>query len=196
MSKTNVIEKVKSQIREMQETKEKELEIVKTKEAEAYELKAAAEAALKDATSYMNLEAYEAARENRKKAQIALDMYSAKYKQIAQKEYISEEESDKVVDSLLSYEDDLAENFKAAIAEPLKILNELQEKYFNEIKATEQTIVEWTRKIHPNYRSFGTTFADGTNRSKEPVAVRRLPFEGCKEANQLKNYLKKAQELF
>lgn len=196
MAKQTVVEEVKARMQEMQQKKAGELETVRQRQQEAQTQKEAAELALREATDSMDLEAYEEAKTAKRKAQTAIDMYSGKYNQISKQEYISEVESDKVIDSLLAYEDELAAGFKAAVAEPLKKLDELQKAYADAVEDVEQTIRAWTSNIHANYRNNGTTYADGTNRSPQPVPVRRLPYTGCSEARQLKEYLDKAEGLY
>mgnify|MGYP007130655362 CR=1 FL=1 len=196
MAKQTVVEEVKARMQEMQQKKAGELETVRQRQQEAQTQKEAAELAIREATDSMDLEAYEEAKTAKRKAQTAIDMYSSKYNQIKQQEYISEIESDKVIDSLLAYEDELAAGFKAAVAEPLKKLDELQRTYFDAVEDVEQTIKAWTGNIHANYRNNGTTYTDGTNRSPQPVPVRKIPYTGCSEAHQLKEYLDKAKGLY
>ena len=196
MAKQTVVEEVKARMQEMQQKKAGELETVRQKQQEAQTQKEAAELAIREATDSMDLEAYEEAKTAKRKAQTAIDMYSSKYNQIKQQEYISEVESDKVIDSLLAYEDELAAGFKAAVAEPLKKLDELQKAYADAVEDVEQTIRAWTGNIHANYRNNGTTYTDGTNRSPQPVPVRKIPYTGCSEAHQLKEYLDKAKGLY
>jgi hypothetical protein len=196
MAKQTVVEEVKARMQEMQQKKAGELETVRQRQQEAQTQKEAAELAIREATDSMDLDAYEEAKTAKRKAQTAIDMYTGKYNQISKQEYISEAESDKVIDSLLAYEDELAAGFKASVAEPLKKLDELQKAYADAVEDVEQTIRAWTGNIHANYRNTGTTYADGTNRSPQPVPVRRLPYTGCSEAHQLKDYLDKAAGLY
>ena len=191
MAKQTVVEEVKARMQEMQQKKAGELETVRQKQQEAQTQKEAAELAIREATDSMDLEAYEEAKTAKRKAQTAIDMYSGKYAQISKQEYISEEDSDKVIDSLLAYEDELAAGFKAAVAEPLKKLDELQRAYFDAVDDVEQTIRAWTGNIHANYRSAGTIYREtGTNRAPHPVPVRTTPYTGCDEAHRLAQYIK------
>ena len=196
MAKKNKAQEVQARITEMIEQKAADLDAISKKQAEARTQLEAAELAIKDATASMDLDAYEKATAAKRKAQTALDMYGGRYAQISQQEYISEEESDKVIDSLLSYEEELAEDFKKAIAEPLKTLAALQDAYANSVQEAEKTIRKWTADIHANYRVQGTTYANGTNRSDSPKPVRMTPYTGCSEANILANYLQKAKGLY
>ena len=202
MAKQTVLQEVKARMQEMQDKKAAELQAIHEKQTEAQTQKEAAELALKEATERMDLDAYEEAKTARRKAQTAIDMYGGRYKQISQQEYISEEESDKVIDGLLDYEATLAADFKAAVAEPLKQLAAILTGYQNEVADTERTISAWGANIHANYNTRGTTtFTDPatgqpTHRSANPVPVHRMGYNGCSEAAQLKDYLEKAKGLY
>lgn len=202
MEKQTVLQEVKGRMKEMQDRKAADLEKIAEKQDEARTQIEAARLAMSDATEAMDVDAYEEARQKRRKAQTALDMYTGRYNQIKQQEYISEAESDKVIDSLLAYEDALAADFKAAAADPLKKLAELHKAYRDEVRETEQALTEWQQNIHANYNTRGgTTFYDEftgkhTSRSRKPVPVHAVPYEGCKEAAQLGDYLNKAAALY
>lgn len=185
-----VLEETKNRMKEMQKTKVAELEEIRQKRSEAKAQKDAAERALKEATEKMDLNAFEEAEKTKNKSEIAISMYEGRYDQLIRQEYITEEESDRVIDSLLAFEEELAADFKKAIAEPLRILKELQQEYTNTITDTESTITEWCEKIHENYSSRGQTiFAEtGTDRSPQPIPVHRPPYKGCAEALQIKEF--------
>ncbi len=201
MAKQTVLQEVKARMQEMQDKKAGELQAIHEKKTEAQTQKEAAELALKEATERMDLDAYEEAKQARRKAQTAIDMYGGRYNQIKQQEYISEEESDKVIDGLLEYEKQLAEDFRAAVAEPLKALATILQDYQNEVSDTERTITAWGANIHANYNTRGRsiyTDAEGrqTTRSATPTPVHSMPYTGCNEAHQLKEYLDKAAGLY
>lgn len=191
MAKKNLIAEIRERITDMQTTKANELKTVWEKKTQAETEKEAAELALKNATAVMDLEAYEEARAKKHKAQTAIDMYSSKHKQIETQEYISEEESDKVIASILDYEEERAAEFKADLAKLLKPAADLLATYEADIREAEDTIRVWTDSIHANYRSMTTTYQDGTNRCPKPVPVRNLPYNGCSEAAILKTFLEK-----
>ena len=201
MAKQTVLQEVKARMQEMQDKKAGELQAIHDRKTEAQTQKEAAELALKEATERMDLEAYEEAKDARRKAQTAIDMYTGKYNQISKQEYISEAESDKVIDGLLEYEKQLAEDFRAAVAEPLKALAAILQNYQHEVRDTEATITAWGANIHANYNTRGRsifTDADGqkTARSATPIPVHSMPYTGCNEAHQLKGYLDKAAGLY
>lgn len=197
MAKKTALEEVRERMKEMMGTKSADLYKIAKMRQEAGEKIKNAEQAMKQATEAMDVDAYEEARQTRNKAQTALEMYNGRYEQIRTQEYISEEESDKVISSLLGYEQTLKEGFKFAAAEPLKKLSELLKAYRSEVAETERVLTSWQRDIHASYRSDITTYTDPvtgerTNRSPKPVPVHPVQYFGCTEARQLDEYLKTA----
>ena len=202
MATKNITKEVQERIKKLTGDKAEQLAKIHQKQNEARNQIEAAGLAIREATEVMNLEAYEKATADKRKAQAALDMYSGRYDQIRKQEYVTEADSDSVISSLLEYEDTLAEDFKKAIAEPLKKLADLYKGYKAAVVDTENTIKNWERNIHANYSTRGgtkyknETTGEWTDRSPSPVPVHRLPYTGCSEAIQLGQYLKGATELY
>ncbi len=202
MASKTVVQEVQEQMRDLTAKKTAELDAIRQKQTEAQTQKEAAELAIKDATEKMDLEAYEEAKQAKHKAQTALDMYAGKYKQITAQEYISEAESDKVIDRLLAYEDELAEGFKKKAAEALKALADMVQEYKDEVAEAEQTIGTWTATIRANYSTRGQTYRTDkftglqTDRAEKPVPVHSLTYDGCKEYKCLRNFLTSNKDLY
>lgn len=193
----NILQEVQKRMQDMTSKKAADLEAIRAKQTEAQQKKEAAESALKAATEEMNLEKFKAAEKQKHDAQTAIAMYSGRFEQIQQQEYISEKESDEVIDSLLQFEEDLAADFKAALTEKLQDLEQLHREYSDTVRDAEQTILTWTTTIHSNHRSRGLTlYADGTDRSPKPIPVRNVAYAGCEEAKQLQEYLTQASKLY
>ncbi len=201
MAKHNTLQEVKSRMAEMTQSKLDQLTDIRNKQAEARAKLKAADKAMKDATERMSLDDYANAKESRHEAQTALDMYSGRYAQIERQEYISEEESDKVIDSLLAYENQLEGDFKKAAADQLKGLAVLYREYMEAVADTEETISLWTGTIHANYNTRGkSAYKDPVTgiyscRSDKPVPVHQVQYKGCPEALQMGAYLAQAAEL-
>jgi len=189
MAKQNLVEQTNARIKELVDNKAAELLTIQAKVTDARTQKEAAVLAIKDATEKTDLEAYDKAKAEKKAADSAIEMYSARYKMLEEKDFVTEEESDKTIDSLLAYEEELAAEYEAAIQEPLKALVKLQKEYKEAVQAAERTITKWTSTIHENHRSVGTTYANGTNRSEAPVPVHRTPYEGCNASGAMRNAL-------
>ena len=202
MAKQNtVVQDVKVKMRTLQEDKAAQLDTIRQKQDEARAQIEAAVLSMRQATEALDVRAYEEALADKKKAQTALDMYSGRYEQIAQKDYISEQESDKVIAGLLAYEEDLAAEFKAAAADILRQLAKLHKDYTEAVEETESTLSAWQRYIHANYKTFGRTLrmdpltGELTDRSKTPTPVHLLRYEGCSEAVITGLYLEKTAGL-
>lgn len=195
MEKTKVQE-VREQIDKMLTERSGELERILEKQNEAREQLEKARKAEAEATAETNLDAYEAAKRDTQKAKTALDMYSARYAQLKTLDFISEEESDNVIESLLKYEAELEQGLKDAMAEPLKLLADLLNTYRQEVRETETVIKAWESNIHANHRNRTARYADGSNRSAEPVPVHMTVYRGCQEAGDLEKYLEKARGLY
>ena len=201
MTKQNILQEVKNRMKALQDNKAAQLETIRKKQDEARTQIEAAALGMKQATEEMNVDAYEEAKGKKRKAQTALDMYSGRYEQIRKQEYISEAESDSVVDSLLEYENGLATDFKKALTAHLKQLAKLHKEYVAAVKDTEGVLTAWQQDIHANYRSRGSMTREDpitgerTDRFDTPVPVHRMTYDGCIEAHQLGNYLEKAAPL-
>ena len=196
MSKQNIAQEVRGRIKEMTATKKAELEIIENqREAINERLKSANEAVFTSSHN-MDIDAFQKAVAERETAQIELDMYNTKFNQIRDQEYITEEESDRVIDSLMEYEKQLSDDFEKDIIPLLKKLSALYEKYTQGINETEEVIWEWTRNIHANYRNPTALYSDGTNRSSKPLPVRNIPFSGCAAAQRLGRYLNNVKDTF
>lgn len=201
MAKNTILQEVKKRMADMKESKAAQLETIRQKQEEARTQIEAAALGMKQATEEMNVDSYEEAKNRKHKAQTALDMYNGRFKQIQAQEYISEADSDKVINDLLAYEDKLAADFKEATAEPLKQLAKIHKEYLAEVKDTERTITAWQKDIHANYSTRGATMYQDkdtgkwTDRSPGPVPVHTMPYTGCSEAEQLGAYLKKAAQI-
>lgn len=202
MAKQTVLDEVKARMKELQDGKAAQLETIRQKQDEAGAQIEAAKLAMKQATEEMDVDSYEEAKSRKHRAQTALDMYNGRYNQIKQQEYISEADSDKVVNSLLAYEDELAAGFKAAAAEHVKKLAELLRDYMEAVEDVEQTLTGWQRDIHANYNSRGSASyfdeftGQHTGRSPLPIPVHQIAYTGCTEAAQLGEYLDKARALY
>ena len=165
---------------------------VRVEEARADVVKA--EKAMEAAMMNMDAPAYEKARTQREKAESRLEMYLKRQEQLDTLEYISEAESDAVIDSLLAYEKELEAAFSEKIAGPIAELREIYEEHSAKVKEAEDLIREWTASVHLNYRLPGVKYADGSRRSPAPVPVRLSPYFGGREAQLLAGYLEKEEE--
>lgn len=99
---------IQNKIKFLIESKSEQLQAIET-EIE----KAQAEKDMNAATEALNTKAYTKAKERISAAETAIEMYSARRKQVRGLEYVTEQESDAVIDSLL--EDKFLNDIKAPL---------------------------------------------------------------------------------
>ena len=201
MAKT-ALEEVKDRMRELKEQRASELQTIQQKMQEA-EAKIDTEGrAMQQAIETMDEEAYIKAKQEKQRARLAHEMYKGRYSQIMKQELISEADSDAVIDSLLSYEGQLAADFAQDIAGPMRDLAQLYTAYTDEVKSVELTLLAWQQHIHKNYRTRGGTVytdevtGETTDRSKTPIPVHTTPYTGSPKAAQLGDFLRKAGAMY
>lgn len=203
MKKTDetILQLTRQKMQELREQRARELSEIDNLQAQERERLALAEVNAKEASEALNLEAFEQSKEEMKRAETALQMYMAREEQLLKKEYITEAESDNVIDSLLAYEEHLNNTLRIEIRGHLNALEDLLKTYQTEIHKIEATITEWTSEIHANYRSRGITlyYEEGTHiptdRSNTPIPVHRVTYTGSTEAQLLEDYLQKANRV-
>lgn len=164
---------VSKQIDKLTKQKQDELNEIALRISEAGDRIRTAEEEIKAATAEMDVDRYEAATATKRKAEIALRMYRERQRQIQERVFVTEEESDKVISGLLDYEQQLADKFQAQAAPLLDQLRQAVESYQAEVRETEGVLSVWTNNIHQNYRAEGT----GPRREK-PVPVHPGGYNG------------------
>lgn len=193
----NSVQQVKNRMKTLREMKQTQLAEMEKKQAEARAQIEAAEADITKATEALDIDGYEAAKRDKSKAQTALDLYSGRIEQINRQQYVTEAESDQIIDGLLQYEKQLDTDFLEAISEPVTRLETLRKEYLDKINEAEQTIRAWTSEIHANYRSRGTRLyvdkltGERTDRSETPIPVHVVAHTGCQEAADIRDFLDK-----
>lgn len=190
------VQELRDRMTALTEKRSGELAMVAAKREAARKAAEKAEAELADAVEKMDEAAYVKASQAAQSARAALEMYGKHYETLAKRELIPEAESDAVIDELLDYEKDLAAEFVREITGPLTQLEKLCTDYRAAVREAEGVLTAWQQDIHRNYRSFsGTLYVaeDGsrTNRSSQPVPVRRGEYLGCAEASQVREFLGK-----
>lgn len=196
----NTLEKVKVKMRELTDAKAAELREIQEKQETQRAAITEAETAMQQASEKLDDKGYSEAKAEKEKAETVLDMLNRREVQLVGKTFISEQESDAVIDSLLAFEDELAETFRKAVEGPLEKLKKLCGDYFAGVEAAEQTIRTWEHDIHRNYRYIGGVSAhdpatgEPAKRSDKPQPVRPLgPFHGCHDAELVERFLQKIE---
>ena len=154
--------------------------------------------AAQEAAANADTEAYAAAEQKRQAAQTIYNMHRERLKQLRDQKYISEAESDAIIDSLLAYLNDLEKDFRESITPLVNQLAALHKEYYAEARATEAMIKTWTSNVFPNHRTFGRTMyfneetGEYTDRSPRPIPVLLSLYEPCGEANAVEDMLLKS----
>lgn len=194
-------ERIKTKMQELISEKERDYALIETKRAAALKQLKASEEALEAASANMDAAAFDQASQEKHRAETVLAMCAAKSEQIKAHRYISEAESDQVIDELLAYEDQLAADFVKAAGKLLDKLDECQKNYAAEVQEVEQIITTWCSQIHPNYRArHGTTYyRDGkqTDRADRPIPVHNDyagGYKGCQASILIENNLYELRE--
>lgn len=188
----NRVEEVKAIMKKLVEKKAAEIVSIEKELSNATDKKNKATQALSNAIAATDRAAYKKAKAEAEEAATIIEMYAARLDQLRNKEFMSEEESDRVVDSLIEYQNKRTAAFIKAIAGPIGQIEELYIEYDRDYQAAVETVAAWTRDIHKNYRSLCTTFADGSHRSKTPrpvVGAAGFFPDICKEAIEVRDFI-------
>ena len=192
MKKTTVIQEIKSKIESLKNTRAEDLQTCRGKISEAEARKRANEKKMAEATNKMDLDAYEEGKREKEKAEIEIEMYTKRYEMLLHNDYVSEEESDGVFQSIDDYEREIAIEFYDKVKPIYEQLREILSEYEGKVYEAEETLKTWENDIHANYRSKCTTYAEtGTNRSPEPIRYRMTDYTGGEDSAVLKLFLNK-----
>lgn len=148
----------------------------------------------KEAAKNLDMEGHKESLKRQRDAFDEINMLNARKDQLICNHYVSEAESDKVIDDLFAYEDDIAKEFDAAAAALIRKLQQIYDDYCAKVEEAESTMRRWTYEVHPNYRNFGTTYADGTNRANTPQPCRLTPYFGNALSQKVGNFLSLAKD--
>lgn len=133
--------------------------------------------------------AYKKAKDAKADAEATAEMLGKRLEQIHSKKFVTESDSDAVIDDLLKYEDALAAEYEEAIKKQIERLQKIHDEYIALVAEAEKTIHRWTNEIHAYHRVKGTVFADGSSYSKAPVPVHRMPYTGCEVSHRVEKFL-------
>lgn len=188
----NKAKEISQKINELISGKADELAAIDAEIVKADEDAEKAREAARTATEATDINAYEKARSALYNAQTRLEMYRARRMMLEQKDFVSEAESDAVIDDLLKYEADIKAEFEDAVRPHIDELRRLYNEYRQNVVDAETVITTWTSSIRANRRTFGTTtYADGTSVSPEAVPVHRAVYLGGDVAERIYSFLKK-----
>ena len=187
---TNRAKEVQEKIRDLIENREKTTAAILEKIEAERRAECAAQEAIDKATAALDFEMNHKAQLDKNAATERRALLQRRFDQLNSRKLVPEDESDKVISSLLQYEQDLAAAFEKEVSAPLATLEKLCKEYREKVQETENTINKWTHEIHPNYRNQGARYADGTNRAPTPVPVHIVAYSGSVLSDQINNFLR------
>lgn len=185
----NMAKEILDRIDTMLADRTAEIEAIKAKLAESEADVNKLKKQQRDAMERTDAAAYRKAKDAVAEAEAVREMYLERLDQIQTKEYITEEDSDAVINGLLAFEDDLADEYEKAIKVPIERLQKLHDEYIETVEQTEDALRRWTNEIHSYHHVEGTVFSDGTDRSAAPVPVHRMPYTGCDVSARVGRFL-------
>lgn len=196
----DTVTQIQEKMQDLKEKRRAEVDFIsqQIEQAEAEYMTASND--MKEAMEQTDLARYTEAKRAQLEAKNKKEMFSGRLKQIRAKEYLTEAESDEVIDSLLQYEEEIATKYGNRTAEIIATLKNVHKEYKDAVNATERTIQQWTNEIHANYNSRGrSTYTDSftgqtTQRSKTPIPVRVAPYAGSKRSAVIDNFLNRLDE--
>lgn len=194
-SMTNTAKEVLARVEKMTEARESYLQTLQEKIDTERKAEAAAHDAIEKAVANLDFEANHEAQKALEAAAERRGLLQRRADQLRAGKLVTEEESDKTIDSLLQYEAELSAAFEEEISAPLFALRKIYTAYADAIQDAEGAIEAWTRIIHPNYRSRGTRYANGTDRADHPVSVHSSPYMGCEKSREILQILQQLRLL-
>lgn len=163
----NKAKEIEERIKSLQENKAKSLFEIKVQVEELKKTISAAAAAMAAATEKLDSDAYGKAKAEKIAAETKLEMYSDRLKQYETSEFVTVEESEKVLDSLVNYGKDLITAYENNIKDLLIELNSLTEGYNKAVEELTSVACRWTREIRPKYDQ-----CNGNSKRRHPVDIR------------------------
>ena len=188
--------RIRTYMEKLKSERAAEIQSVKAKIRDAEAGIKDAEARIDTATRKTDLEAFTEAEKDQKAANTKRAMYSERLKQLEDLDFVTDQESEETINSIIAYEKTIGTQIDERIRESVEALDKLITAYEHEIEDAERTIKDWTGTIHPNYISEGTIYAEtGTHYSPVPIPVRRTPYEGTERAKAARRFIRVIREL-
>ena len=185
----NLLEEINNRMNEMLGQSRAELQTIDDQISSARNEIAEHQKSMDEAQSTIDAEKYLKASDAIRVLKTKIEMLEKRKAQHSEKELVTEEESDRVINSILEYENQIAEEYQKEIKAPINQLRQLTEKYRADVSSAETTIKRWTSNIHANYQNPFTTYPNGTHRSDTPVPVHNVPYLGSAISIRVTDFL-------
>ena len=188
----NTAAEVRKRIEEMLEEQTRQMDVIQERIEAERKAEAEARTTIEQAVADLDFDRNHEAKRALDNAIERRELLSKRAELYRSRKLVTEAESDRVIDSLLQYEKDLAAEYVAGLSKILSQLEEMTSNYAANVDEAERAILSWTQNIFPNYRSDSSRYQGGTtNRAPYPVAVHTTAYLGCDESIITKEFVKK-----
>ena len=179
MKTKNVLTETKKRLEQMQDKKRRETSVVDDKLAKLRDEQAKLLKEQAQASDDMNLDRYAELSEKLNTISTAVSMYEAKKTSLTSVTDITADESDKTIDALRDYQNDLASQFISDIADPIAKIEKIISDYDADLVDLRNTISVWQAEVNHPYRG-GQVIS---------------PFAGCGESILIREFVNRLREL-
>ncbi len=152
MKTKNVLTETKKRLEQIRDKKRRETSVVDDKLAKLRDEQAKLLKEQEQASDDMNLDRYAELSEKLNTISTAVSMYEAKKASLTSVTDITADESDKTIDALIAYQDDLARQFLSAIAGPMEQIEKAITDYDIDLVDLRNTIASWQAETRLGYR--------------------------------------------
>ncbi len=188
----NTAAEVRERIEKMLEEQTRQMDVIQERIEAERKAEAEARATIEQAVADLDFDRNHEAKRALEQAIERRELLSKRAEMLRSRKQVTEEESDRVIDSLLRYEKDLAAEYVAGLSKILSQLEEMTSNYAADVKEAEDAIFTWTQQVFPNYRSETGLYKGGTtNRAPNPVPVHAIAYHGCTESIITKEFVQK-----
>ena len=145
--KRNTLDEVQEKLRKLTAERAAELEKVEAKRKEAEKDLLTALSDVEAAAEKTDFTVYEKAKERERKAQQVVEMFSERCSQLKKQEYMSKEERDAVLRSLIKYDQQITIDFRNDVRTALNSVAAIAGEYFREGERTRNLYRDWSKAI-------------------------------------------------
>ncbi len=188
----NFCDQIMAKIEALEAAKQKDFAIITEKKEKTFLEIEKQRNIMKQAAAQLDGELYAEAKNEIRDLSTQAKMYEDRLKQLAEKNQVSEEDSEKTIQAIVDYERAIKENYEKNIIPALLSIEDITKKYLNEVSKAEIALNSWTTRIRPNYISFtGAIFGgvNGSNKSDKPVPVHPGGYYGGELVQAITNFL-------
>ena len=152
MKSKNVLTETKKKLDQIRAKKKRETSIVDDKLSKLRDEQGKLQKDQDQASDDMNLELYSEISEKLNIISTAVSMYEKKKASLSSITDITADESDKTIDALIDYQNDLACQFLSSLADPMAKIEKILADYDTDLADLRDTITVWQAEVDHPYR--------------------------------------------